>query len=86
MKNVKIVATVLLVIVVCALVTNKVMEKQIVDSVISEQKELWCFIGKDYKKIDPEKVTAFIDGVWFFTNGSARQCELKTMDDKKHVD
>ena len=35
---------------------------------------LECHIGDDYRVIDPSKVTNYLDGRWFFTNGSAAQC------------
>ena len=35
---------------------------------------LECHIGDDYIEIDPDLVTDYSDGRWFFTNGSATQC------------
>ena len=35
---------------------------------------LECHIGDDYQVIDPDLVTDYSDGRWFFTNGSATQC------------
>ena len=35
---------------------------------------LECHIGDNYQVINPDLVTDYSDGRWFFTNGSATQC------------
>ena len=35
---------------------------------------LVCHIGDDHVEIDPDLVTDYVDGRWFFSNGSATQC------------
>lgn len=35
---------------------------------------LECHIGDGYQVIDPDLVTDYSDGRWFFSNGSATQC------------
>lgn len=35
---------------------------------------LECHIGDGYQVIDPDLITDYSDGRWFFTNGSATQC------------
>lgn len=35
---------------------------------------LECHIGDNYQVINPDLVTYYSDGRWFFTNGSATQC------------
>ena len=35
---------------------------------------LVCHIGDDHVEIDPSLVTDYVDGRWFFSNGSATQC------------
>ena len=35
---------------------------------------LECHIGDGYQVIDPDLITGYVGGRWFFTNGSAAQC------------
>lgn len=35
---------------------------------------LECHIGDGYQALDPDLVTGYSEGRWFFTNGSATQC------------
>ena len=37
---------------------------------------LYCFMSDGWRKIDSDKITDFSDGRWYFTNGSAVQCEV----------
>ena len=40
----------------------------------SGELNLVCHIGDDHVEIDPDLVTDYVDGRWFFSNGSATQC------------
>jgi len=54
--------------------TNHMLNK-----VQSNEKDLVCYIGSDYKVIDKDLVTDYDYGTqrWYFTNGSARNCYLE---------
>ena len=45
----------------------------------SGEKTLYCYFNDGYRKVEPAKIVDIHpDGVGFiFTNGSARQCEVK---------
>lgn len=45
----------------------------------SGEKTLYCYFNDGYRKVEPNKIVdRHPDGVGFiFTNGSARQCEIK---------
>lgn len=38
--------------------------------------KLYCDTGRGHLIIDPNKITAYIDGVFYFNNGYATKCEL----------
>ena len=38
--------------------------------------KLYCDTGRGRLIIDPAKITAYIDGVFYFNNGYATKCEL----------
>ena len=42
----------------------------------SGKAKLYCDTGKGHLIIDPNKITAYIDGVFYFNNGYATKCEL----------
>ena len=52
------------------------IDGDIVDEVRRGDKTLMCEMKDGYRKIDPLLVTDFIDGTWFFVNGSASNCEV----------
>lgn len=54
-------------------------DSKLVNSVLSEKSELYCFIEShdSASKIDPSKVKSYSEGVWYFTNGSAKSCFIK---------
>lgn len=45
-------------------------------SVQSGELELRCVINDDSRTIKPDQVTGLMDGVWFFDNGHAKNCEV----------
>lgn len=53
------------------------MDRSLADSVKSGEKSLSCFIGDEQKEIEKEKVKYFKNGVWYFVNGQASNCEVK---------
>ena len=38
---------------------------------------LYCYIGSEYRLIEPSKVKDFVEGTWIFTNGSASNCYVR---------
>lgn len=70
----KIIFSSLLVLIVVGLYHIHSVDKSLLVEVKSGALTLECHIGDDYKVINPDLVTNFSDGRWFFTNGSATQC------------
>lgn len=70
----------LLIILLVALVGRSVVITYIEGSthrdVKSGKAKLYCDTGKGQLIIDPNKITAYIDGVFYFNNGYATKCEL----------
>lgn len=48
------------------------LSNDLLNEVKSGQKQLVC----NGKLVEPSKITDFQDGVWFFTNGYAKNCEV----------
>ena len=38
---------------------------------------LYCYIGSEYRLIEPSKVKDFVEGTWVFTNGGASNCFIE---------
>lgn len=70
----KIIASSILVLAVVGLYLTHSEDATRLAEVQSGELTLACHIGDDYVEIDPELVTDYVDGRWFFTNGSATQC------------
>jgi len=51
-------------------------EKLLIAAVKSNEVALLCHLDTGLKKIDPNLILDFSDGVWFFTNGYSKTCEL----------
>ena len=45
-------------------------------AVQSGEVELVCVMRGDARTINPNQVTGLMDGVWLFSNGHARNCEV----------
>ena len=45
-------------------------------AVQSGELELRCVINDESRTIAPNQVTGLMDGVWLFSNGHARNCEV----------
>ena len=52
-------------------------DRKVLESVTQGNKNLECYIGHQFKDIPKEKILDFSNGVWYFTNGSAKNCEVK---------
>ena len=70
----------LLIILLVALVGRLVVITYIEGSTYRDIKtgkaKLYCDTGRGRLIIDPNKITAYIDGVFYFNNGYATKCEL----------
>ena len=66
-----------LILVVAGLVLIRAAEVAMVEDVKQGTKVLVCNIDGYDKPVDPEKVTDYSDGTWFFINGYSRTCTLK---------
>lgn len=49
----------------------------LVDEIRRGDKSLWCEMSDGYRQIDGSLVTDFEDGVFYFINGQATNCEVK---------
>ncbi|WP_300733799.1 hypothetical protein [Pseudomonas sp.] len=49
----------------------------IVDEIRRGDKSLWCEMSDGYRKIDGSLITDFDEGVFYFVNGQATNCEVK---------
>lgn len=63
-----------LVTVITALVLLRAGELALVKEVQQGTKVITCNIDGYMKTIDPEKVTDYSDGTWYFTNGYSKSC------------
>lgn len=53
------------------------LDRDITNQVKSGQKILTCYLQQGEIQISPDKIIMFSEGRWYFTNGSATQCEVK---------
>ena len=70
----KIIASSLLILAVVGLYLTHSEDSSRLGEVKSGSITLVCHIGDDHIEIDPNLVTDYEDGRWFFSNGSATQC------------
>ena len=49
----------------------------LVDEIRRGDKSLWCEMSDGYRQIDGSLVTDFDEGVFYFINGQATNCEVK---------
>lgn len=70
----KIIVSTLLILAVVGLYLTHSEDSTRLAEVKSGDLTLGCHIGDSYQVIDPDLVTDYSDGRWFFTNGSATQC------------
>ncbi len=70
----KIIFSTLLILAVVGLYLTHSEDSTRLAEVKSGDLTLVCHIGDDYIEIDPDLITDYSDGRWFFTNGSATQC------------
>lgn len=63
---------------ITALILIRASETALVKEVQQGTKVLVCNIDGYDKAIDPEKVTDYSGGTWFFTNGYSETCKLKS--------
>lgn len=52
-------------------------DNDLTKQVKSGQKILTCHLQQGEIQISPDKIKYFSEGRWYFTNGSATQCEVK---------
>lgn len=52
-------------------------DNDLTDQVKSGKKILICHLKQGEIQVSPDKITHFSEGRWYFTNGSATQCEVK---------
>lgn len=70
----KIIVSSLLILAVVGLYLTHSEDSNRLSKVQSGELTLVCHIGDDHVEIDPSLVTDYVDGRWFFSNGSATQC------------
>ena len=70
----KIIFSSLLILVVGGLYLTHSEDSNRLSKVQSGSLTLVCHIGDDHLEIDPDLITDYSDGRWFFSNGSATQC------------
>ena len=70
----KIIVSALLILAVVGLYLIHSEDSSKLTKVKSGELTLSCHIGDDHVEIDPSLVTDYVDGRWFFSNGSATQC------------
>lgn len=51
-------------------------DRTITKQVKSGEYELQCQFRDGRRRVSPDKIDSFIDGRWFFTNGSATNCTM----------
>ena len=51
-------------------------DRNITKQVKSGKYELQCQFRDGWRHVTPDKIDSFIDGRWFFTNGSATNCTM----------
>lgn len=51
-------------------------DRTITKQVKSGEYELQCQFRDGWRRVTPDKIDSFIDGRWFFTNGSATNCTM----------
>lgn len=51
-------------------------DRNITKQVKSGEYELQCQFRDGWRHVTPDKIDSFIDGRWFFTNGSATNCTM----------
>lgn len=52
-------------------------DNDLTEQVKSGQKILTCHLQQGDVQVSPDKIKYFAEGRWYFTNGSATQCEVK---------
>lgn len=52
-------------------------DNDLTKQVKSGQVTLTCYLQQGEVQIPPDKIIRFSEGRWYFTNGSATQCEVK---------
>lgn len=62
---------------VSILVGFAMADKDLTKQVKSGEKILTCHLKQGETQISPDKIIRFSEGRWYFTNGSATQCEVK---------
>lgn len=62
---------------VALLVSLAKADNDLTKQVKSGQKILTCYLKQGETQISPDKIKYFSEGRWYFTNGSATQCEVK---------
>lgn len=53
------------------------VDNDLTQQVKSGQVTLTCHLQQGETQISPDKIKYFSEGRWYFTNGSAVQCEVK---------
>ena len=63
---------------IAVLITALAITEPDTAAVLSGEDQLWCHMPDGYRQIEPEKIKGFIAdlGVWEFTNGYAKSCEV----------
>lgn len=52
-------------------------DNDLTKQVKSGEKILTCHLQQGEVQVSPDKIVRFSEGRWYFTNGSATQCEVK---------
>lgn len=52
-------------------------ERELLAQVQNGERVLHCHFQDGWRQIESAKITDFSDGQWYFTNGSAVQCEVR---------
>lgn len=52
-------------------------DNNLTKQVKSGQVTLTCYLQQGEVQVPPDKIKYFSEGRWYFTNGSATQCEVK---------
>ena len=59
-----------------AFLANAIASDDTLEQVQAGPITLQCHMSDGVRVIEPEKVVDLVDGVWFFENGHAKQCEV----------
>lgn len=73
----RIISAVLLVAALAIMWATSVNDRKTLELATSGKAVLYCLMSDGWRQIPADKIKAFDGERWVFTNGSARQCEVK---------